>query len=820
MTKFNQKISLSLAVITIFIFASPVKARLVTCHLSLVPCPLSLDQGQTTNDQGQRTNDRSAERSRSQAQRTNGAELLARGREEFQKGNAPAALELWLQAEAAYKQEGWQLGVWGAQLNQAEALQTQGFYRRSISLLNQLVEEQNITNLDNSREAADLEITAFLALGKALQQVGDLKQAQAVLQRSLELAENLGVAAPSPQTPLPGRERGVNPKLSEINLVLGNLARVQGDGATAQKYYQQAAATAEANSVLKVQAGLNELSLLVATQQLDTAAAMLAPIEEQINQLPIRRGRVYGRINFADSLALLGLSETEFVQNAAQQLAAAVTEAQSIGDVQGEAHALVNLGKLYEQKGQFVPGQKLTEQALAKAQGIGAADIVYRASWQLGRLLQAQGNLSAAISAYTEATTTIQSLRSDLVAISSDVQFSFRDTVEPVYRQFVSLLLQPPGDGKGVSQENLQAARRAIESLQLAELDNFFRDACLNTQAVQVDQIDPHAAVIYPIILPDRLEVILSLPGQPLQHYATTIPANQVEQTLLQLQQSLTPLASNQQRLRISQQVYDWLIRPALPQLEASKIETLVFVPDGFFRNVPLSVIHDGTQYLIEKYSIALTPGLQLLDPKPIATKTLRALTGGLSQARDGFVALPAVEFEIAEIQSEIPTSTILNQDFTKAGLKSSLEKTPFPVVHLATHGQFSSKAEDTFILTWDGRINVTELDELLRGSEGDRAPIELLVFSACQTAAGDNRAALGLAGVAVRSGARSTLATLWSVQDQATAMLMVEFYRQLALGVTKAEALRQAQLSLLQGQRRFNHPFFWAPFVLVGNWL
>ncbi|GAB4297916.1 MAG: hypothetical protein Fur0025_36160 [Oscillatoriaceae cyanobacterium] len=797
MTKFPQKICLILAVTTFFICGQTI---------SRGDSRIAPTNGQRTNDQGKIIN---------------GAELITRGREAFQKGNANIALELWIQAEAAYKQEGFQLGVWGAKLNQAEALQTLGLYRRAISVLNQLVEPRHITNIDSSREAANLEISAFLALGKALQQVGDLNRAQEVLQQSLELANNLGVAAnPSTPTPLPGGERRVNTNISEINLVLGNLARVQGDGAAAQKYYQQAAVTAEDNALLKVQAGLNELNLLVANQQLDAALAMLAPIEAQLNQLPMSRGRVYGRINFAESLALLELSETEFRQKAALQLAAAVTEAQSIGDVQGEARALVNLGKLYEQKGQFLPGQQLTEQGLKQAQSIGAADIVYQASWQLGRLLKAQGNLSGAISAYTEATTTIQSLRSDLVAISSDVQFSFRDTVEPVYRQFVSLLLQPPGDGNGVSQENLQAARRAIESLQLAELDNFFRDACLNAKAVQVDQIDPHAAVIYPIILPDRLEVIISLPGQPLQNYATTIPSHQVEQTLLQLQQSLTPLASNQKRLQLSQQIYDWLIRPALPQLEASKIQTLVFVPDGFFRNVPLSVIHDGSQYLLEKYSIALTPGLQLLDPQPIATKTLRALTGGLSQARDGFVALPAVEVEITEIQSEIPTSTILNQDFTKAGLKAALEKTPFPVVHLATHGQFSSKAEDTFILTWDGRINVTELDELLRGSERDRAPIELLVFSACQTAAGDDRAALGLAGVAVRSGARSTLATLWSVQDQATAMLMVEFYRQLALGVTKAEALRQAQLSLLQGQRRFNHPFFWAPFVLVGNWL
>jgi CHAT domain-containing protein len=142
-------------------------------------------------------------------------------------------------------------------------------------------------------------------------------------------------------------------------------------------------------------------------------------------------------------------------------------------------------------------------------------------------------------------------------------------------------------------------------------------------------------------------------------------------------------------------------------------------------------------------------------------------------------------------------------------------------VIHLATHGQFSSKAEETFLLTWDGRIKVKDLDRLVRSRERENTnPIELLVLSACQTAAGDNRAALGLAGLAVRSGARSTLATLWSVRDQSTAEFMAEFYRELTqTDVSKAEALRQAQLALLK-KPKYEHPFYWAPFVLVGNWL
>ena len=173
---------------------------------------------------------------------------------------------------------------------------------------------------------------------------------------------------------------------------------------------------------------------------------------------------------------------------------------------------------------------------------------------------------------------------------------------------------------------------------------------------------------------------------------------------------------------------------------------------------------------------------------------------------------------EIARIFS---SEVILDQDFTRSRLKKEIEVAAFPIVHLATHGQFSSQANDTFLLTWDERINVKNLDQLLRGGESQNlSPIELLILSACQTAAGDKRAVLGLAGVALRSGARSTLATLWAVQDLSTANLMSQFYEFLKNPeISKAEALRQAQLSLLRSPQ-YNHPFYWAPFVLVGNWL
>lgn len=194
---------------------------------------------------------------------------------------------------------------------------------------------------------------------------------------------------------------------------------------------------------------------------------------------------------------------------------------------------------------------------------------------------------------------------------------------------------------------------------------------------------------------------------------------------------------------------------------------------------------------------------------------------GGISQSRQGFPALPEVQSEIIQIGQEITTRVKLDDDFTTEAVKAALAENPSSILHFATHGQFSSNADETFILTWDGRINVSELENWLGSrDETQSQAIDLLVLSACQTARGDTRAVLGLAGFAVKSGARSTLATLWSVRDESTALLMAQFYRQIALpNMTKAEALRQAQLTLLH-ESQYIHPFYWAPFVLVGNWL
>ncbi|NJK47730.1 CHAT domain-containing protein [Candidatus Gracilibacteria bacterium] len=736
--------------------------------------------------------------------------LNTQGSLQLARGQTQEALNAWQEAEQRYQQAGDEVGKLGSQINQAQALQNLGLYRRSRSLLER-VQQQLQTQPDSSLKA-----TGLRSLGMALQLLGDLPASKQVLEESLTIAKNLS-----------NRE-----EISATLFSLGNNSRASGETQAAIKFYQQVASTS-ANPLLQQEAQLNQFSLLIENQQRSDALLVLPQLQTELSTLTPSRSAIYAWVNFAENLMKLEsvgkngrspLPEPEKSQasdDTAKILAKAIQEARTLQDQRAESYALGTLGKLYEQKQQWTDAQNLTEQALSLAQTIKANDIIYQWQWQLARILEARGEIPEAIATNQEAVNNLQLLRADLVAIDPNVQFSFREGIEPIYRNLVKLLLASSSKTAKPSQDNLKQARLVIESLQLAELENFFREACLEARPQQIDEIDRAAAVIYPIILPDRLSVILSLPGQPLDYYETQLPQQKLEETLEKLFQSLNPAFSSQIRLQKSQQVYDWLIKPAQAALAKNNITTLVFVLDGFLRNIPMTALYDGQKYLIENYRVAIAPGLQLLETQILDQEEFTAVTAGVSESNQGFSELPGVKVELSEIAIAVPASQLLNQEFTKLRFERQIEETPAPVVHLATHGQFSSKPDETFVLAWDAPIKVQEFQNLLRSRQrGKTNPIELLVMSACQTAAGDKQATLGLAGMAVRSGARSTIATLWAVKDESTALLMTRLYQELiTTQFNKSEALRQAQISLLKSSK-FQHPFYWAPFILVGNWL
>ncbi|UKO96111.1 CHAT domain-containing protein [Nostoc sp. UHCC 0870] len=748
--------------------------------------------------------------------------LDIQGRLQLAMGKPEAALATWQKTAEIYQQTKNQAGEVRSQINQAQAWRNKGFYRRAVQTL--LAVNQKLQAQPDSVEKA----VGLRSLGDTLMVIGDLAKSRTVLEQSLAITERLQLPAQMGASLL---SLGNNARANLLNL--GDKARAKQQLAQAIDYYQQSV-TKSASPLTKIQAQLNQLSLLIDTQQLSEAKNLIPLIQPQLNQLSTSRAAIYAQINYAESLMKLGRTQeaenstlSPNAQQIAQLLANTVKQARSLGDKPAEAYGLLSLGHLYENNQQWQEAQSLTQQGLILAQSSNAPDIIYRLEWQLGRLLWAQKNISSAIAAYDAAVDTLKSLRGDLVAVHQDVQFNFRDSVEPIYRESVELLLK--SQSGEIDQKTLDKARQRIEALQLAELDNFFREACLQGESVLIDQVvdkdNPTTAILYPIILPHSLQVIVKIPKQPLKHYTTNVNQPEVDKVLSELRKNLVNPTATKAIKDQSQKVYNWLLKPIESELAASGVKTLVFVLDGALRNLPMAALYDGQKYLIEKYAIALSVGLQLLDPKPLERQQLRALTAGLTQPPEGFPnysPLPAVQSEVNLIASAgVSTKSLLDQQFTSQALQKEVSSASFNVVHLATHGQFSSIADETYILANDRQIYVKEFDDLLRNRDQTRpGAIELLVLSACQTATGDNRAALGLAGAAVRAGARSTVASLWQIDDESTAFFVGEFYRELKNGkMTKAEVLQLAQLKLLH-HPNYQAPSFWSAYVLIGNWL
>ncbi|MBD2068940.1 CHAT domain-containing protein [Leptolyngbya sp. FACHB-671] len=745
--------------------------------------------------------------------------LNTQGKLHWLQNQLEAAITAWQSAAMAYAQAGNSEGMAIAQINQARALQALGFSGQAEAILQQV--DQQI-----QQQPTQLRVALLRNLGSILRQVGNLDASRDRLQEGLTLTSN------PTQTSL-------------MLLELGNTERAMGDRLSAigrpvemhfqaaLQYYQQAI---DLDSSLSAQ--LNHINLLVKTQQFTIAAAQLPVLQQAIEQLPAGRTAVYAAIHLAESW--MQLANTAPIQSdtsaVAQLLSTAIQQAQMLHDERAESYALGQLGSLYEQTGQWADAKMLTEQALLKIEPIQAPEIRYRWEWQLGRLAQFQNKHQEAIASYQAAISTLQSIRSDLLSVNSDVQFSFRDNVEPVYRQFIELLLISES-GQLPSQSQLQQAVQFVDALQLAELENYL--GCILANVRRVNELqDSKAAILYPILLQktlqqkpqqdntERIMLIAQFPEQPNQlvYREISIPKGTAERTIQALRADLEIPSRTPEVLEGAKTLYDWIIKPLEPELEQTSADTLVFVLDGALRNVPMSVLYDGEQYLIEKgYGVTIAPRLQVFTPNT-SSDSLRVSIGGIGipQTINGthFPPIVKLQEEFDRIGRSVEIGTpLMNEAFTTENIRQQLQGSDFTAIHWKTHGTFSSDPTETYVVAYQERITTNTLNELLQvGTRNGARPLELLVLSACETAHGDNRAVLGLAGLAARTGTRSVLSTLWIAQDTPTTEFMDHFYAALSQpGMIKAEAVRQAQLNLIRinGQT----PHIWANYVLIGNW-
>lgn len=505
-----------------------------------------------------------------------------------------------------------------------------------------------------------------------------------------------------------------------------------------------------------------------------------------------------------------------------QILKEAAAIATRIGDRTAESYALGYLGQLREQARQFPEALDLTRRAIFAAQQVKAPESLYRWHWQIGRILAASGKSDDAIHAYQQAVETVKPIRQEFSGYRGR-RHSFRDSVGPVFYELADLLLrravasQDPKD----EQKFLIQARDISEQYKVAELQDYFKDECVKSarsRATATGAIPKTAAVVYPIILPDRLELLVYIDGT-WKRVATPVTVDQLTDEVRAFRRTLQD-RTTRKYLPHSQQLYQWIVLPLEQDFSTSKIDTLVFVPDGPLRTIPIAALHDGQEFLIKRFAVAVTPGMDLTDLRPIDRSTTRMLSLGITEAIQNFPALPHVKDELDALKTLYRGTSLVDGAFRVPAMRTELQEQPYSIVHIASHGVVASDANASFLLTYDDKITMDQLSQLIGMFQFRKSSLDLLTLSACETAIGDDRAALGLAGVAVKAGAKSALASLWLIDDEATSELVREFYQQLKNPMmSKATALQRAQLKIAS-EPLHDHPSYWAPFLLINNWL
>lgn len=734
-------------------------------------------------------------------------QLMERGNSSYQRGDFEQAATSWTEAARRFEAEQNASRRSHALIQLAQAYRWLGQYRDALKTLE--------TALSLAEAAGDRGQTALAmsTIGDIYIATGPADTAQKYLHDALRRAKELN-----------------NNGLAAMVLNnLGNLSSAQKKYPEALSFYKESAALANLskNQPLAARAVVNAASASMKNKQDKEAKALLDGAAEQIQSLEPAQDKAMLLMNIGLAYFSLGASFPDNKDSlfllAHRNLSEAAAIADGIGDRRTASYAWGHLGRLYEIEDRYPESLQLTRRAIFSAQQVNAPESLYRWEWQTARLLTKTGNIDDAINAYRRAVRTLQSIRPELSVNYGSPQESFRDTIGPVYFELVDLLLRRAASVQDAGQvaPYLIEARESVELFKAAELRDYFRDDCVDTalsKIIQLDTVAKTAVVIYPIILPTRTELLLSLPSG-LKRILVPVGEETLTEEVRELRRKLEK-RTTREYLPHAQKLYNWLVRPLEADLVSSAVDTLVFVPDGALRTIPMAALHDGKQFLIAKYAIGITPSLSLSDPRPIKLEGMKVLAVGVTEAVQGFPALPNVAFELHELQTLLGSQNLVNREFLAANLEKKLKEEQFSVVHVASHGEFGNDVENTFLLTFDDKVSLDRLNQMIGVLRFRDDPLELLTLSACDTAAGDDRAALGLAGMAIKAGARSALATLWNINDEAAVDLVIDFYRELKMpAISRAVALQRAQLKLIENPR-YEHPGFWSAFLMINNWL
>jgi CHAT domain-containing protein len=601
----------------------------------------------------------------------------------------------------------------------------------------------------------------------------------------------------------------------------------------------------------------------------------------------------------ANTLARLGNiystlgKQTKAIEYGEQSLAIYRT----VNDEAGESGALSGLGGIYEVFGNYSKAIEYYQKSLTISQKIQSKPREIIAFANIASVLQKQNQPELAIVFYKQSINVSEAIRRDVRLLDRDLQATYTESVADNYRKLADLLLQQnriieamqvldllkvqdlqdflkDSQGKEVTQKgvNLLPEETAIvRALQTAAqpLQTVVSSANIQTQVQslqktaanqnlklntyqdlqsRIQKLGKNSALFYPLILDDRLELVVLTKDRPPIRKPVAITQKQLETEIEAFRKQLqgrSPLIKQP-----AQQLYQRLIQPIAAELKTAGVDTLVYAPDSIMRYVPLAALHDGNQWLAERYQINYLTALALTPLEPDKNSDPRVLAGALTEKSQVTILgktydFPALQFtqpEVENLAKLLPnTTTLIDKTFNRDRLSKGTSQST--ILHLATHGMFVPDSPDqSIIVLGDGTsISLREIEQQWKFPN-----VSLVVLSACETAIGGKLGSgieiLGFGYQMQRTGSRASISSLWTVDDGGTQGFMNTFYTALKQGKTPAAAIQQTQQDFISGrvtsqdvqQLRasggryveggipidLTHPFYWAPFILIGNGL
>jgi CHAT domain-containing protein len=755
-------------------------------------------------------------------------------------------------------------GTWEQGLGEGERAREFGNISESVARLEQAVEKapDNVTR-----------VRAMTQLGLSLLQARRLAEADKILQAAYG-------------------ESTSHARIS-IALALGNVAAAQHDPQRAAAFYQEVIASAGdslGGQDAQIAAELNLARLRPPRERLATLENLYPRVETIKSRSDRARAffslgqQTYEGIEMARVADLAPARKSGSAPGIAigkvphatqhervlrltyRSLSNAADLAQQSGDGHLGVEASNGIAELYEAEGRLREALEINRTAVGLAESLPLSQVeglLVKLEWQAGRLNHRLGDDSAALGGYLRAAHHLEAMRQDLPIDDETGQSTYQTLLKPIFVNLTDLMLKDQDRLSPAEQQaRLASILDVVELTRQAEMQDYLGDRC-SVEAVSQRASDPlkgAIGAIYPIVLKDRLEVIVKTKNG-LLHHAAPVSSSALKTEIMSFHSALVDSSSNE-FLAEAQKLYGWLIKPFETELAQSGVRELVVVPDGYLRLVPFAALHDGRQFVAERYFISTVTGLTMTERTARRGPRAMSLLAGLSEpgpvvdrlismgfegSSTGYntmppqineeasestraerfiankvtlkneLALPWAKTEIQELASLARSVTLLNSDFTLGRFQREIETGRYRVVHIASHGYFGGTAHDSFLLAYDNVIRMDDLQRLISVTGTPGGGIELLTLSACDTAQGDDRAPLGFAGAAIKARAQSVVGSLWAVSDDATQRFMGLFYAALAKQ-GRAEALTQAQRTMLQSPQ-FSHPYYWAPFLLIGDW-